>query len=125
MFSSKKIYPEEHGELGQTKELVLSQDGETRSAKVQLPSKKILSRTLNMLFPLECTEDETLPTDQNAKQLKTDSMERITEMNYKAQKRTPRQAAIHAKRKIKTSLEIMWGLHFSLSLGVSQLSMSF
>ena len=42
------------------------------------------------------------PTDQNAKQSKTDSMERITETNYKAQERTPRQAAIHAKRKIKT-----------------------
>ena len=57
-----------------------------------------------MLFPLECTEDETQPTDQNAKQTKTDSMERITEMNYKAQERTRKQAAIHAKRKIKTML---------------------
>ena len=46
-----------------------------------------------MLFPLECTEDETQPTDQIGKQSKTDSMERITETNNKAQERTPRQAA--------------------------------
>ena len=65
-----------------------------------------------MLFPLECTKDETQPTDQNAKQSKTDSMERITETNYKAQERTPRQAAIHAKRKIKTMLMDNVGVTF-------------
>ena len=57
-----------------------------------------------MLFPHECTEDETQPTDQIGKQSRTDSMERITETNNKAQERTPRQAAIHAKKKIKTML---------------------
>ena len=57
-----------------------------------------------MLIPLECTEDETQLIDQNAKQSKTDSMERITEANYKAQEGTPKQAAIYAKRKIKTML---------------------
>ena len=31
-------------------------------------------------------------------------MERITETNNKAQEKTPGQAAIHAKRKIKTML---------------------
>ena len=41
--------------IGKIIELVPCQDGETRAAKIQLPSKKILSWTLNMWHPLECT----------------------------------------------------------------------
>ena len=100
----KENLPRGTPRIGQIKELVSSRDSETRSAKAQLPSKKILSQTLNMLFPLECTEDETQSTDQIAKQSKTNSMERITETNNKAQEKTPRQAAIHAKKNIKTML---------------------
>jgi len=70
--------------LAKVKELVQSNDGQIRSATVILPSKRILIRPLNLLFPLECsssgpigdgsvtnddctkgknTSDDVLPTD--------------------------------------------------------------
>ena len=40
--------------IGKIHELIKSRDGEARSAKVLLPSQKIMGRPLNLLFPLEC-----------------------------------------------------------------------
>ena len=63
-----------------------------------------------MLFPLECIEDEAQPTDQNAKQSKTDSMDRITETNYKAQERTLDKQLFMLKGKLKQCLLITCGV---------------
>ena len=35
-------------------ELISSSDGKIRAAKVLLPTKKVLNRPLNLLYPLEC-----------------------------------------------------------------------
>ena len=40
--------------MGRIMDLVTSRDGQIRSAKVLLPSKKIIGRPLNLLYPLEC-----------------------------------------------------------------------
>ena len=87
--------------IGKIIKLVPSKDGETRAAKIQLPSKKILSRTLDMLYPLECTDyAEGQLTAQNTKLKETDPMEGIRESNNKAEQRPLRQADVKAKEKI-------------------------
>ena len=40
--------------MGRIHELNNSKDGQIRSAKVLLPSKKIIGRFLNVLYPIEC-----------------------------------------------------------------------
>ena len=40
--------------LGGIEELVNIRDGEIRSAKVLLPSRKVIERPLKLLYPIEC-----------------------------------------------------------------------
>ncbi|XP_020914628.1 uncharacterized protein LOC110252203 [Exaiptasia diaphana] len=44
--------------LGMVNELITSKDGQIRSAKVTLPSKNILTRPINLLYPLECSSEK-------------------------------------------------------------------
>ena len=45
--------------MGHIMDLVTSRDGEIRSAKVLLPSKKIIGRPLSLLYPIECQVKDT------------------------------------------------------------------
>jgi hypothetical protein len=52
--------------MGKIVELVVSRDKQVRSAKVKLPSEKVLGRPVNLLYPLECSKiagntDSSLP----------------------------------------------------------------
>ena len=44
--------------MGKIVELMSSSDGKFRAAKVFLPTKKVLKRPLNLLYPLECESEE-------------------------------------------------------------------
>ena len=45
--------------MGHIMDLVTSRDGQIRSAKVLLPSKKIIGRPLSLLYPTECQVKDT------------------------------------------------------------------
>ena len=45
--------------MGRIMNLVTSRDGQIRSAKVLLPSKKIIGRPLSLLYPIECKVKDT------------------------------------------------------------------
>ena len=45
--------------MGRIHELINSKDGQVRSAKVLLPSNKIIGRPLNLLYPIECPVEDT------------------------------------------------------------------
>ena len=45
--------------MGRIRELVNSRDGHVRSAKVLLPSNRMVGRPLNLLYPVECQVTET------------------------------------------------------------------
>ena len=45
--------------MGRIHELISSKDGQIRSAKVLLPSNKIIGRPLNLLYPIECPVEDT------------------------------------------------------------------
>ena len=51
--------------LAKVVSLVSSRDGEMRSAKVQLPSGRVIGRPFNLLYPLEITENVDTMTPQN------------------------------------------------------------
>lgn len=87
--------------LGRIKELIQSEDGEIRSAKVLLPTGKLIGRPLNLLYPIECPENDN-HRDKN--KTGTGIPER-DKQDYKQQEQRPkRQAAVKALDKIRSTL---------------------
>ena len=46
-------------------EMIKSQDGEERAARIMMPNKNILQRSIVHLYPLECHEEQITPTKEN------------------------------------------------------------
>ena len=113
----KENLPRGTWRTGKVTELVSSQDGETRAAKIQLTSKRILSRTLNMLYPLECTQyAEAQPATQSTKLTETYPMEGIRETSDTAEEQPLRQAAVDKYEDIRYKIyrkyeEYAYGRH--------------
>ena len=87
--------------IGKIHELIKSRDGEARSAKVLLPSQKLMGRPLNLLFPLEC------PAERN-QYLNNDTGNGNTtdkgQDELKAITRPRREAANKALRRLRQQL---------------------
>ena len=66
----KEDLPRGVWKMGKITELISSSDGKFRTAKVLLPTKKVLKRPLNLLYPLECGSVQEIETTQNGGQLK-------------------------------------------------------
>ena len=83
--------------IGRLIELLKGSDQQVRSAKVLLPTKKVISRPLNLLYPVECSEENQYPIDKSPRidAEQTDQNER---------KRQPRQAAVRAMEHIRRQL---------------------
>ena len=57
--------------VGKIAELIRSIDGNIRSPKIRLPTRKLISRPLNLLYPIECSGEEQ--SYQNDEQISNDS----------------------------------------------------
>ena len=53
----KEDLPRGSWKLGKIVELITSNDGNIRAAKVLLPTKNVVNRSLNLLYPLECEHE--------------------------------------------------------------------
>ena len=82
--------------IGRITELISSRDQHVRSAKVLLPSKKIIGRPLNLLYPIECSEKEEVEDKQKRKD------PAVTDAGERSQPR--RLAAVRARRQIQHQL---------------------
>ena len=99
----KENVPRGSWNLGKIQTLIPSQDGETRAAKVVLPSKKTINRPLKLLYPIECpeiTDDEN--KDKYDSTLKTEKLQLAQE---KPIRQLPlREAAIKARQQLVKQL---------------------
>ena len=82
-------------------ELTISRDGEIRSAKVLLPSKNIINRRINLLYPLEA-EDDTCDIDNPGINNTSQTEENIE--THRA-RHSMHIATANAKQKIKVSVD--------------------
>ena len=70
----KDDLPRGSWKVGRLCELTVSQDGEIRSGKVLLPTKRTLNRPLNLLYPIECSNrTESGNSEQTAENQRTES----------------------------------------------------
>ena len=60
----KEDLPRGCWKLGKIIELVESRDQQVRSAKILLPTKRIIGRPLSLLYPGECSEEEQCTNDE-------------------------------------------------------------
>lgn len=60
----KDAAPRGTWKIGRIVEMIKSQDGEERAARILMPNKNVLQRSIVHLYPLECDEDERDNKDQ-------------------------------------------------------------
>ena len=84
--------------MAKISELMSSNDGKIRAAKVLLPTKKVPHRSLNLLYPLECDSGREIEMTQDGEQLK--KTEEITSNTL----RPTRAAAIRAREQMQKLL---------------------
>ena len=65
----KEDLPRGVWKMAKITELISSSDGKFRAAKVLLPTKKVLKRPLNLLYPLECGSVQEIEATQDGEQL--------------------------------------------------------
>jgi hypothetical protein len=87
----KEDLPRNCWKLGKIVELPTSFDGEIRSAKIRLSSGRIIGRPLNLLYPLETTENRII----------SEPIEIKNDTEYNSTQKIERNAATKAKLKIK------------------------
>ena len=90
--------------LGRIQELVQSEDEGFRSAKLLLPSNKLIGRSLNLLYPIECPANDTNTEEDNAERGRAIS-NNGTQDNQQNEPRPKRQTARKAQDRIKQTLK--------------------
>ena len=84
--------------MGKITALISSNEGKIWAAKVLLPTKKVLKRPLNLLYPLKCDSGREIETTQDGEQLK--ESEEITSSTL----RPTRAAATRARGQMQRLL---------------------
>ena len=99
----KDDLPRGNWRLGRITDLIKSYDNHTRAAKVLLPTNRVISRPLNLLYPVEC------PSEMNRDNYRQDDKNIPTSdqpTDEKTRRKPPiRDAAQSAMRKIKEQLK--------------------
>ena len=119
--------------LARIVELISSKDGKVRSTGVMLPTKRIPSRPLSLLYPLETSGKRLQNTDVNLegdnlchidRHTKSEHMKEESE-NNNTLKQLPQQAAQEARlrfRELMNADDETIGIFFCFALGVSRIA---
>ena len=89
--------------MGKIIELIPNSEGIARAAKLLLPTKNIINRPLNLLYPLECETETKTESTENTKDRRETKTKTVNENNSKQlniSERKPRKAAMEARDKI-------------------------
>ncbi|MCP3663277.1 MAG: DDE-type integrase/transposase/recombinase [Gammaproteobacteria bacterium] len=101
----KEDLPRGSWKLGKIQELIFSKDGQSRAAQILLPNKKILTRAIKHLYPLEIPFHAMAPSGDTQKiEINKDS---DPQTNVGLDVRPTRAAAERAKQRIEEHLA--WG----------------
>ena len=102
----KESSPRGTWRLAVVEELISSTDGEIRAATVQTASGKLLNRTLNFLYPLECAEQRETPVQSSrSEDGQYDASHQRTGQKLPTE-RPIRKAAIKARQALNKLLNI-------------------
>ena len=104
----KEDLPRGVWKMAKITELISSNDGKIRGAKVLLPTTKVLNRPLNLLYPLECDSGRKIEMTQDGEQLKG------TEEIISNTLRPTRGTAIRAREQMQKLLSSEIGTFSSL-----------
>ena len=111
-----------HGQwrIGRIERLIKGKDQLVRAAKVRLSSKKVFTRALNMLFPIECPEhgsevensvndpmEETQDRDNNENTMEDTIISDEIENDVTPMTRPTKRAVVAAREKIRNWLNPM------------------
>ena len=105
----KNSSPRGKWRVGRVIEMTESQDGKERAAKVMMPNKIILQRSIIHLYPLECNDEEqlnekpskiNLKVNRNEEDLKNNELRTKMNQGDKDKHRPKRAAAVEAGNKI-------------------------
>ena len=103
----KEPTPRGTWKIGRIVEMIRSQDGEERAARILMPNKNVLQRSITHLYPLECHEDEQQSSNEikqpeQGPQERKNQQDEIHEDNESntTQNRPRRRAAQEARDKI-------------------------
>ncbi|MCP3662858.1 MAG: hypothetical protein GY696_10235 [Gammaproteobacteria bacterium] len=101
----KEDLPRGSWKLGKIQELIFSKDGQSRAAQILLPSKKILTRAIRHLYPLEIPFHAMAPSSDNQEvvEIKENS---DPQKEAKLDSRPTRAAAKRAKQRIEEHLAL-------------------
>ena len=103
----KERSPRGTWKLAVVEELLSSTDGEIRAATVRTASGKLLSRTLNFLYPLECAEQRETPVQSSrSEDGQFDASHQRTGQKLPTE-RPIRKAAIKARQAFNKLLKIL------------------
>ena len=94
----KEDLPTGAWKMGKITALISSNEGKIWAAKVLLPTKKVLKRPLNLLYPLKCDSGREIEMTQDGEQLK--ESEEITSSTL----RPTRAAATRARGQMQRLL---------------------
>ena len=105
----KDNVPRGSWKLARIVELISGKDGKVRFARVMLPTKRILSHPLSLLYPLETSGTRVQNTDVNLEGDNLCHIDRHTESEHTKEesennntlKRLPRQAAQEARLRLR------------------------
>ena len=97
--------------LGRIQELIKIRDGQCRSARMLLASNKVIGRSLNLLYPIECQATEMKRDSQNQSKQQTADKQNVAEVQIdrvdsgdRDSGRPKRLAASMAKDRIRDKL---------------------
>ena len=82
--------------MAKVEQLIPSQDGMIRAAKVLLPNKKCLNRPINLLCPMECPVEDGSDDGETIPKVVDDGIG-----DTEVEPRSKRQAAVNARKKMK------------------------
>ena len=102
----KESTPRGSWKIGRIVEMIQSQDGEERAARILTPNKNVLQRSIVHLYPLECQDHDEMQVENenigNTQAAPDENQQRITEPEEDdtKRKRPPRKAATEARDRI-------------------------